>query len=581
MNSVAPVIAGHRHLRLISAEGGYGDVHLYEETALGNRRVAVKIIRDADIGSEGIRQFLAEAQAMAALEHPNIVRVYRTGNTSDGRPFISMQYCPDDTLERRVAREPLSVAEALQVGIGIGSAVETAHRSGLLHRDIKPANILTTPWGAPGLTDFGVAHQMAAEESAGDVGVSVPWSPPEMLYTSTNGGPASDVYSLAATLWHLLVGRPPFEVPGGDNSTFATMSRIRDLPSPPTGRPEVTEPLERVLRQAMAKRPEHRPRTMAEFIGNLQAVQADLRYPVTDAVIIDTAARLDLDERHPRPGQEPPGQEPSGQQPSGQQPSDQQPWSQAVSDGSGTVLRARTAGSPERTPAPAPPHRTPRNAPHGSSAAGGPDLQTARTQLRAPTVADRSSPGRSSGGSLGGSSGSASGGSPSPVGSGVHPDVGTVIRPRTVEVEVPRGRDPEPTARRRTLLITVGIGFVLIAAVVGYLLAGRGSGGGTPMDRPTTAATQEAGAVEDSLPPGPVRITGTRDGDLVTFTWEYSARVDTDEFRWRVVGGESGVASSPTTTVRAPSPDQVCLEVIVVRLDGSNATTEWSKPGCA
>ncbi|MBK8729762.1 MAG: serine/threonine protein kinase [Tetrasphaera sp.] len=200
----APQIAGHRHLRLLSDAGGYGDVHLYEEIALGGRKVAVKVIREDDPASPAARQFLAEANTMAAPEHPNIVRVYGSGTTADGRPYISMQYCAGDTFEQRVLHERLSLAEVLRTGVGVGSAVETAHRAGLLHRDIKPANILKTPWGSPGLTDFGVAHQMSAEEVSEDVGVSVPWSPPEMLDTSTNG----------PRLRTSLLGRHPLAPPG-------------------------------------------------------------------------------------------------------------------------------------------------------------------------------------------------------------------------------------------------------------------------------------------------------------------------------------------------------------------------------
>ena len=532
MTLTAPQIAGHRHLRLLSDAGGYGDVHLYEETALGNRKVAVKVIREHDLDSSATRQFLAEANTMAALEHPNIVRVYGSGSTADGRPYISMQYCAGDTLEQRVLRERLSVAEVLRTGIGIGSAVETAHRAGLLHRDIKPANILKTPWGAPGLTDFGVAHQIASEDTgSSDVGVSVPWSPPEMLYTSTNGSPASDVYSLAATLWHLLVGRAPFDLPNGDNGTLATMSRIRDLSPPATGRADVPESLERVLRQAMSKSPTQRPQSMAEFIRNLQNVEAEQRLQVTESIVVD-----------------PNGPDDSTLWPGG---SGAPPHDANGSGGGaarGTVVRPRATGT---TPLP----------PAGSLRDDG--IGAGRTQLR-PATTGAASPSVQRAGTP--QSGSV--------------ETGTVLRPRVTTIDVPAGPDPVATGRDKTLLIGGAVLVLVLAAVIGAFLMGRGKGGGTPAPTSSALSTTDAGAGEDVLPPGPVTVTAARADARVTFTWTYSAMLESDEYRWQVQGGAEGTAKDPTTVVDAPSEAPVCLSVIVVRVDGSSATKDWSKPAC-
>jgi len=522
MTVLGPQIAGHRHIRLLSDAGGYGDVHLYEETALGNRKVAVKVIREHDLDSAALRQFLAEANTMAALEHPNIVRVYGSGSTADGRPYISMQYCAGDTLEQRVLRDRLSVAEVLRTGVGIGSAIETAHCAGLLHRDIKPANILKTPWGAPGLTDFGVAHQIAAEEVGGDVGVSVPWSPPEMLYTTTNGSPASDVYSLAATLWHLLVGRPPFEVPGGDNGTMATMSRIRDLPPPSTGRPDVPESLERALRHAMAKRPEQRPQTMAEFIRSLQSIEAEQHFQVTESVVVDFR---DLGGRV--------GDYPAGPSSSGPQ----------AGAASGTVIRPRSSG------------------PSTPARAGGyqeDSLGSQRTQLRA--------------GQAGSTAAQRHSGDPTP-------DAGTVLRPRVTTVAVPEGADPQASPRTKGVLIAGGVLLVVAAAILGVVLVSRG-GAPEPLGTATALSTTDAGTVDDVLPPGPVTIEATRSGNAVTFTWDYSAMLETDEYRWQVVDGATGTTPEPTVVVPATSAAPVCVQVVVVRLDGSSATKDWSPPAC-
>ncbi|MEO6998431.1 MAG: serine/threonine protein kinase, partial [Terracoccus sp.] len=126
------------------------------------------------------------------------------------------------------------------------------------------------------------------------VGVSVPWAAPEVLYGQSNGDERSDTYSLAATLWHLLVGRSPFEVPGGDNSAYALMPRIRSATPPSTGRQDVPAGLERLLAQAMAKNPTHRPASALEFARALQTVEANQRLARTPIVVLDEQGHTTL-----------------------------------------------------------------------------------------------------------------------------------------------------------------------------------------------------------------------------------------------------------------------------------------------
>src|SRR4051794_11368516 len=200
--------------------------------------VAVKVLKSEGLTDALRQQFVEEADTMAALgDHPNIVQVFRSGTSDDGRPYLVMKYYPPPNLAMRARAERFSVEDVLRTGIQLASAVETAHRARITHRDIKPANVLISAYGAPGLTDFGIAGRGAREgdveaETTDDVGVSVPWAPPEVLYGQSNGDERSDVYSLAATLWQLLVGRSPFEVPGGDNSAYALM-RGSAAPRPP------------------------------------------------------------------------------------------------------------------------------------------------------------------------------------------------------------------------------------------------------------------------------------------------------------------------------------------------------------
>jgi serine/threonine protein kinase len=282
-----PELPGLTCIQFIDS-GGFADVFLYERHQ-PRGRVAVKLMRLDAVDDSLRRQFSAEADAMAELaEHPNIATVFGAGTAPDGRPYLVMQFYPRADLEDRVAQAPLSVQEALRLGIQLSSAVETAHRAGIIHRDIKPSNILMTSFGQPVLSDFGIAGRPSdVEETDVDVGVSIPWSSPEVLTGGSNGSVFSDVYSLAATMWHLLVGRAPFFLPGGDNGERATVTRIVHSRPPVTGRDDVPASLDRLLQQAMAKDPAHRPQTALELARHFQRVEQELRLARTETAVLD------------------------------------------------------------------------------------------------------------------------------------------------------------------------------------------------------------------------------------------------------------------------------------------------------
>ncbi|MFE6647342.1 protein kinase [Nocardioides sp. NPDC057772] len=267
--------------------GGFADVYLYERHH-PKVRVAVKLMRSSDLADAQRAQFAAEAAVMAELaEHPFIVPVHSAGETPDGRPYLVMGYYPNADLGARVRNNPMKVQDALRFGIQMASAVETAHRAGIIHRDIKPSNILLSRYDVPGLADFGIAGRPRDDE--GDIGVSLPWSPPEVLTSASNGSVASDVYSLAATVWHLLVGRSPF-AERGNNSDRAVFSRILHTPPPATGRPDVPPSLDRVLQQAMAKDPAYRPRTVLDLARHFQRIEQELRLGRTEVQVLDRDA---------------------------------------------------------------------------------------------------------------------------------------------------------------------------------------------------------------------------------------------------------------------------------------------------
>ncbi|MDC7121064.1 serine/threonine protein kinase [Cellulomonas fimi] len=277
--SAPPRLPGYEFLRVLGL-GGFADVFLYQQE-LPRREVAVKVLLAGSLDDEVRSRFQSEANLMAQLSHhPSIVTIYQAAIAADGRPYLVMEYCSRPGLAERYRQERISVAESLRIGVRLASAIETAHRAGILHRDIKPANVLTTDFGWPALTDFGIAATTGHGAGA-TVGMSIPWSPPELLGEHPTGDERSDVYSLGATVYSLLAGRTPFEIPGGQNSAQQLVARIERSPLPPTGRDDVPVGLQHVLERAMAKDPDRRFMSAAAMGRALQAVESGLRLPVT------------------------------------------------------------------------------------------------------------------------------------------------------------------------------------------------------------------------------------------------------------------------------------------------------------
>ncbi|KRC58463.1 serine/threonine protein kinase [Agromyces sp. Root81] len=297
--STPPNLPGFAFIRVLGS-GGFADVFLYEQN-MPRRLVAVKVLL-AEVVNDDLRQmFQAEANLMAQLSsHPSILTVYQASVAADGRPYLVMEYC-SASLGQRYRAVQLPIAEVLSVGVRIASAVETAHRQGVLHRDIKPSNILTTAYGHPVLSDFGIAATLGEAETGDAVGLSIPWSAPEVLHDEISGSVASEVWSLGATVYSLLAGRSPFEVTGGDNSSGALMARIDKAKVAPTGRIDVPKSLEEVLVRSMSRKPSARQSSVLEFIRDLQAVEEELGLAQTQLeVAMDDwalATAVDVDEQ--------------------------------------------------------------------------------------------------------------------------------------------------------------------------------------------------------------------------------------------------------------------------------------------
>lgn len=559
---VGPEIEGHTFLEYLG-EGGYSDVYLYERRK-PRMRVAVKVLTDTRLSDSELRQFAAEAEAMAELaDHPYIVQVFSTGATDDGRPYLIMKYYPPPNLGVRAATERFSVAEVLRTGIQITSAVETAHRSGILHRDIKPANILISQYGEPGLADFGIAGRATETDEADDIGVSIPWSPPEVLSGASNGSVTSDVYSLAATLWHLLAGRSPFEIPRGDNSSRALVGRIHRSAPPATGRADVPPSLNRLLQQAMSKQPQQRPESALAFARALQAVEQELRYSRTEIVVGDHAIKTD--DRDGTDTKAAPQAEQTVTRDTSA-PRSAAPLVPPKTESTGlpstTVRPTRPdSGPPSTAQRPARPTAPVEARPPSTFAptpAAGPNGD--RTSLRPQFPVETVAPARHRFGA----------------------DAAPATTQRPISPTVTPADDVLPKRRgvktRSAVLITAGV--VIAAVAVGVVVLATGSKGrdNTGTQKPPVGNDQGGIGPQTLQPPQVVGASYRPRLKLLTFTWrEPGAQAGASRFVYRVKTQSFGPTTKTSASIRTRTPGSTCITVGVVQSDG---TTTFGPSRC-
>ena len=525
--STPPAIPGYEPTRLLGM-GGFADVFLYTQQ-MPHRSVAVKVLLAGSLGDDIRERFRAEADLMARLSHhPSIVTIYHADVAPDGRPYLVMEYCSRAGLGQRYRSERMGVAEVLRIGIRLASAVETAHRAGILHRDIKPANVLVTDFGWPALTDFGIAATTSWSSNAA-VGMSIPWSPPELLAEDPTGDVRSDVYSLAATIYSLLARRSPFEVPDGPNSAADLIARIERAPLAPTGRADVPDSLHAVLARAMDRIPERRHPSALTLARALQGVETQMLLPVTSLDLPET----DLDDTV-----------------------DARSWDRSGPDDQATRLRPVVSVSPD---APAGPGAGGRHGAERSTSAAG-----AAVAVPAGAAATSPASGPGTTGPLQDLEHSADG----------VPDAWRQ-QARTIAGEPDA---PAPAARGRGRAVAAGVAGVVLVGVLGaaaVLALGP--------DAPTTAEVPTPTSTPSSAPlravPTPTDLVGTVGADgAATFTWTDPDPQDGDRYLWGLV--VAGAAprlepvTDPTVSVVPPVPgDQVCIQVSLVRADGRYSTT--------
>lgn len=264
-----PQLEGYDFIRTLGS-GGTATVFLYRQR-VPNRQVAIKV-GNRPITDAGVRRrFHDEADFMARLsEHPFIVTIYNAGITADGRGYMVLEYASAGSFRDLMKNRQLSVDEVLSCGINVASALYAAHRQGIIHRDLKPANILISAQGLPLLADFGISANIYA---TGVMGFSIPWAAPEVLLGRSSGSEAADIYSLAATLFALLVGRSPFEYGYEVHDRNELAQTIVNADLPRIRRADVPKGFEDVLHKAMAKDPDDRYYSALEFARDMQRVQ--------------------------------------------------------------------------------------------------------------------------------------------------------------------------------------------------------------------------------------------------------------------------------------------------------------------
>jgi WD40 repeat protein/tetratricopeptide (TPR) repeat protein len=253
--------------------GGMGVVYKARHTTL-HRLVALKMIHVAlGAGPEVVARFLGEAEAVARLQHPNIVQVFDVGE-HDGRPFLALEYVEGGSLETKIDAKPQPPRSSADLVEKLARAVHHAHQAGIVHRDLKPANVLLTREGMPKVTDFGLAKDMERAAGSGQTRAgSILGTPSYMAPEQAAGrveeiGPPTDVYALGAILYEMLTGRPPFR----GETPFETIRQVLDgeVVAPAALQPKLPRDLDTICLKCLHKAAPRRYPSAEELADDLK-----------------------------------------------------------------------------------------------------------------------------------------------------------------------------------------------------------------------------------------------------------------------------------------------------------------------
>jgi eukaryotic-like serine/threonine-protein kinase len=262
-----PRVPGYQVLEEVG-RGGMGVVYRAVHEGL-KRTVAIKMLPpEARSDAVEVARFYAEAEVVAAIQHPNVVQVFEFSQV-DGRPYMAMEYLPGGTLASRLT-EPASVADAAALVELLARAVQAAHEQGVVHRDLKPGNVLFDAEGQPRVTDFGLAKRVSSNLTRTQVVMGTPaYMAPEQASGRTKyAGPAADIYALGVILYECLIGEPPS---GRDGESWEILNRVLFHPVPPprARRPDIPADLERICLKCLEKEANFRYATAAALADDL------------------------------------------------------------------------------------------------------------------------------------------------------------------------------------------------------------------------------------------------------------------------------------------------------------------------
>jgi eukaryotic-like serine/threonine-protein kinase len=271
---VGELIAGRYELEKLVGSGGMSNVFRAHDRLL-ERTVALKILHEQYTRDDDyVERFRREARAVAKLAHPNIVTVIDRGE-QDGRQFIVFEYVEGPNLKDLTRDGPLEVGEAIQLTLQVARALSFAHERGLVHRDVKPQNVLLNEDSQAKVTDFGIARSLDVQgvTQTGTVLGTSDYIAPEQA-RGQRVDPKTDIYSLGAVLYELLVGEVPFS---GDNFVAVAMRHVSEPPpSILEHRPDCPLRLDLAVQRAMAKDPDDRFQSMDDFVVELEGCLAEL-----------------------------------------------------------------------------------------------------------------------------------------------------------------------------------------------------------------------------------------------------------------------------------------------------------------
>lgn len=287
---------GDYHLVKELARGGMGVVYEATDVNLG-RRVALKLLLSQDLDDDNVlvRRFLTEARELSNLSHPNIAGVYGASRDANGRHYMAMEFLEGEELKEQIVRDgSIEPRRAAEIVLKLAQALSHAHGAGVLHRDIKPSNVIVTEAGEPKLVDFGLARNVEDERErltkTGEIMGTPAYMPPEQAGgEKSRVGPLADVYSLGATLYHMLAGEPPFR---GTSVMNLINKVLSEDPLPPSSHNDgIPSALEAICLKAMEKELEDRYESAADlaldlerFLGPRGEVSAKSRGPLGRAL---------------------------------------------------------------------------------------------------------------------------------------------------------------------------------------------------------------------------------------------------------------------------------------------------------